>query len=197
MDSEEEKTLVRRLKNGDERAFSVLVRCYQDKVYNLVCRMLADPIEAEDLAQDIFITLYTSIDGFREESRLSTWLYRITVNLCRNRIKYLSRRRKSRAPSLEERGDRGIPQETAPGTPTLMSSVPRPDRLAEGRQMETIIQRELAGLDPEQRELLVLRDIEGMSYSEMEAVVGLPLGTIKSRLHRARLTLKERVSKYF
>ncbi len=197
MDPEEEKTLVRRLKSGDEKAFSILVRTYQDKVYNLVCRMLADPVEAEDLAQDIFVTLYTSIDTFREESSLGTWLYRIAVNLCRNRIKYLARRRKSRAPSLEERGDRGIPQETAPGSPALVSSVARPDRLAEGRQLETIIQRELAALEPDQRELLALRDIEGMSYSEMETVVGLPLGTIKSRLHRARLTLKERVSKYF
>jgi len=195
VDLEEEKTLVHRMKNGDDKAFSVLVRHYQNKIYSLVFRMLADAEEAEDLAQDIFITLYTSIDTFREESRLSTWLYRIAVNLCRNRIKYLSRRRKSRAPSLEERGDRGIPQDAFPGSPVLVSRLPRPDRLAEGRQMEAIIQEALAALDPEQRELIVLRDIQGMSYSEMERIVGLPLGTIKSRLHRARMSLKDKVSK--
>lgn len=197
MDPDAEKALVSRLKNGDDRAFSALVRHYQDKVYNLVYRILANSEEAEDLAQDIFITLYTSIDTFRGESRLGTWLYRIAVNHCRNRIKYIARRRKSRAPSLEERGDRGIPQESSPGSPRLISKIPRPDRLAEGHQMEEILQRELASLEPDQRALVVLRDIEGLSYAEIEAVVGLPLGTVKSRLHRARMTLKERMAKYF
>lgn len=197
MDRGEERKLVQRLKGGDSRAFDTVVGLFQHKIYGLVFRMLGNAQEAEDLAQEVFVTLFTSIDGFREESRLGTWLYRIAVNHCRNRIKYLARRNESRKHSLDQETQRVLSNEKVPGSPQIQAHLPRPDQMAEGRQLEKIVQKELAALESDQRALIVLRDIEGLTYSEIVEVVGQPLGTVKSRLHRGRMTLKEKIAKYF
>jgi RNA polymerase sigma-70 factor (ECF subfamily) len=197
LDRGEERKLVQRLKGGDSRAFDTVVGLFQHKIYGLVFRMLGNAQEAEDLAQEVFVTLFTSIDGFREESRLGTWLYRIAVNHCRNRIKYLARRNESRKHSLDQETQRVLSNEKVPGSPQIQAHLPRPDQMAEGRQLEKIVQKELAALESDQRALIVLRDIEGLTYSEIVEVVGQPLGTVKSRLHRGRMTLKEKIAKYF
>src|SRR5947199_1921981 len=92
MTSLRERVLVRRLQQRDERAFQEVVRLYQHKVFNLVFRMIGNREEAEDVAQEVFVTVFKAIDSFRGESKLSTWLYRIAANQCKNRIKYLGRR---------------------------------------------------------------------------------------------------------
>jgi RNA polymerase sigma-70 factor (ECF subfamily) len=185
-----EQKLVQRLKRRDEAAFNELVRLYQGKIYRLVFRMIGDPGEAEDLAQEVFVTVFKSIDSFRGDSKLSTWMYRVATNHCKNRIKYLGRRAHKQKKEFDEVGDRDAIESASMST---SATVPRPDDLADARQTERIIRQALSELPEDQRELIVLRDIENMTYEEIKDVTGLPEGTVKSRLHRARLALQKRV----
>ena len=175
---------MRRLQRREEAAFSELVTTYQHRIFSLVFRMLGDREEARDVAQEVFVTVFRRIDGFRAESSLSTWLYRVAVNHCKNRIKYLGRRAAGRTRSLETLNDADWAR--APG----LSGPPRPDQEASARETLAILLRELETLDEEQRTLVVLRDMEGLAYAEIAEITDQPLGTVKSRLHRARLALK-------
>jgi RNA polymerase sigma-70 factor (ECF subfamily) len=189
---EQEERLVRRLKQRDERAFVELIRLYQQRVFQVILRMLNSQAEAEDLAQEVFVTVFKSIDSFRGDSKLSTWLYRIAINHSKNRIKYLNRRDYHKSDSIDDVADR---ETGAKSAELLHAAVPRPDHAAEGRQAETLLLQELAGLDEEHRSLIVLRDVENLSYDEIAQITGLAEGTVKSRLHRARMALKERLEK--
>ncbi len=188
-----ERILIRRLKEHDERAFTEFVTAYQNQIYNLVFRMLGNQQEAEDLAQEVFVTVFKNIESFRGDCRLSTWLYRIATNHCRNRIKYLSRRKTQEHREYQDELARTQPQSAVAGQPTT-GQVARPDQLAEGRQMEKLIQQAIRELDDDHREVIVLRDIQNLAYQEICEITGLPQGTVKSRLHRARLALKEKLS---
>jgi len=185
-----EQKLVERLKRRDEAAFNELVRLYQGKIYRLVFRMLGDAGEAEDLAQEVFVTVFKSIDSFRGDSKLSTWMYRVATNHCKNRIKYLGRRAHKKKKEFDEVGDRDAIESATMAT---SATVPRPDEMVHARQTEGFIQKALAELPDDQKELVVLRDIENMTYDAIKEVTGLPEGTVKSRLHRARLALQKRV----
>ena len=188
--STDDRQLVRRLRDRDERAFRELVATHRDRVYNLTLRMLGNKAEAEDVAQEVFIQVFKTIDTFREEAKLSTWLYRVTVNLTKNRIKYLARRHDRDRDQLDETNEAAATSAiAAPGGPTK-----RPDRALEGVQMETVLQDAINTLDEDQRLLVVLRDIEDLSIEEICAITSLPDGTVKSRLHRARLQLRKKVS---
>ena len=191
----QERRLLRRLKRGDQRAFAALVRTYQQRVFNMVFRMLGNREEAEDVAQDVFVTVFQSAANFRGDSKFSTWLYRVTINHCKNRLKYLKRRGRHMGRPLDEIAEHELARGSGEAQPTFHSSIPRPDDMAAGRQLERIIQQEMARLDEDHRLLLVLRDIQGLSYQEMADVTGLNVGTIKSRLHRARLALKEALAR--
>ncbi len=185
-----ERRLVRRLKQHDERAFREMVLTHQQQIYNIVFRMLNNTQEAEDLTQEVFVTVFKSIESFRGDSKLSTWLYRIAVNHCKNRFKYLSRRAYNATRSLDD------VQEREKSDVPLHGEVSRPDKVLEGRRLEATIQREIANLDEDHRALIVLRDIQGLSYDEIGTITGLPAGTVKSRLHRARMALKDRLEKF-
>lgn len=185
-----EDQLLRRLRAHDERAFSALVLTHQTRVYNLCLRMVGHTAEAEDLAQDVFIKAFQAIDRFRGDSLLSTWLYRIAINLCKNRLKYLGRRGRGRSASLQDVHEGALGQSGASDRP-LGEDLPRPDRVLEGRQANDHVQAALDAVEPEFRELLVLRDIEGLSYADIVGITGLAVGTVKSRLHRARHALRE------
>ena len=189
-----EKQLIQRLKNRDERAFNEVVLRYQDRVYKIVFRMLNNRQEAEDITQEVFVTVFKSIGSFREEARFSTWLYRIATNHSKNRIKYLSRRNFHRATPLEDAGELSGQKEGP--TMFLQALVPQPDKLVEGRQAQANLHRALNELDEEHRALIVLRDLEHLSYQEICEISGLPEGTVKSRLHRARLALRSRMQKH-
>ncbi len=192
MTPEQEKLLLERLREGRPEAFDYVLRRYQDKIYNFVYRILGDPQEAEDVAQDVFVSFYVTIHSFRGQCRLSTWLHRIALNQARNRLKYLGIRRAHRhEPRAED--TRPIGGSARPG---YHAHIPRPDELAEGHELEQRIQEALDSLDPEQRSLIVCRDIQGMTYQEICEIFDLPLGTVKSKLHRARLALKERLAPY-
>jgi RNA polymerase sigma-70 factor (ECF subfamily) len=188
-----ESRLVRRLRDRDERAFREMVDEYGDRVFNLTYRMLGNREEAEDLAQEVFITVFKSIDSFRGDSKFSTWLYRITANHCKNRIKYLSRRHDRSRTELDERAEGGSADGPALGAPRPS---PRPDVQLEGAEMEQVLQEAIAELEDEQRILVILRDVEDLSYEEICAITELPEGTVKSRLHRARLALRKKLLKH-
>jgi len=187
-----EARLIEQLVARDERAFSALVRAYERRVFALVLRMIGNPAEAEDLAQEVFVQVFKAIGSFRGESKLSTWIYRIAINLCKNRSKYLKARHtddQQELGALEER----IPVGDA--NRANVAHVARPDEVMAGKQVEQIVQRAILEIEPSFRECLVLRDVEDLSYEEIGAVTGLPEGTVKSRIHRARAQLKELVER--
>jgi len=185
-----EEQLVERLKRQDEAAFNELVRLYQTRIYRLVFRMLGDAAEAEDLAQEVFVTVFKSIHGFRGDSKLSTWMYRVATNHCKNRIKYLARRARGNKQEFDELTDAKSIESASMST---HSPLARPDEMTEAKKIEGFIRQAISELPEEQRELVVLRDIENMTYDEIQGVTGLASGTVKSRLHRARLALASRV----
>ena len=185
-----EEKLVERLKEQDEQAFNELVRLYQGRIFRLVFRMIGDRAEAEDLSQEVFVTVFKAIKNFRGDSKLSTWMYRVATNHCKNRIKYLGRRGHGKKKELDEIADAAAIESATMNT---SAQVPRPDEALQGRQIEVFVQKALIALSDEQRELVVLRDIENMTYDEIQDVTGLAAGTVKSRLHRARLALAANV----
>lgn len=191
-----DRRLVRRIRQGDDRAFQELVIAYQDRIYGLTYRMLGNRQEAEDVAQEIFISVHRAIGTWRGEGRFYTWLYRVASNHCKNRIKYLKGRNFHRASDIDETPAAHLAGEDGGPVNSLQSQVPGPEQAIEGRRLEEIIQIELANLDEEHRLLIVLRDVQGMTYQDIIRVTGLQEGTLKSRLHRARVALKKRVTPY-
>jgi RNA polymerase sigma-70 factor, ECF subfamily len=189
-----ERRLIRRLRDRDERAFREVVEQFGDQIYNLTYRMLGDAGEAEDLAQEVFITLFKSIDSFRGDSKLSTWLYRIAANHCKNRIKYLARRHDRQQSSYLD--EVAVAEGGAAARVAGVSSPPAPDTQLAGMQLERIVQQTIAELDDDQRLLVILRDVEELSYGEICEITSLPEGTVKSRLHRARMALRRKMQKH-
>jgi RNA polymerase sigma-70 factor (ECF subfamily) len=188
--TEPERALLRRLRDRDERAFRELVDGHRDRVYNITYRMLGNRAEAEDVAQEVFITVFKTIETFREESKFSTWLYRVTVNHCKNRIKYLARRHDRDRDELDEAHDGHNGHAIGGPRPAA------PDRALEGAQMERLLQDAIGNLDDDHRIVVVLRDVEDLSIEEICEITGLPDGTVKSRLHRARLALRKKLQRH-
>lgn len=184
-----DEELVKKSLAGHDEAFNILVRRYQNRVFSLVYRIVNIPENTEDVAQDVFITVYRSLASFRGESAFSTWLYRVTVNHCKNRLKYLQRRNFHRAQDLQE-----TPETSFRASVSMALADPEQQFMA--RELETTIQKELNALDEDYKIILILRDIEHLSYDAISEISGLALGTVKSRLHRARNALKERMEGY-
>jgi len=189
--SELEHALLRRLRDRDERAFRELIDEHRDRVFNITYRMLGNRAEAEDVAQEVFITVFKTIETFREESKFSTWLYRVTVNHCKNRIKYLARRHDRDRDELDETSQQQNGAVT--GAPVRAK---HPDKALESAQMEKLLQEAIASLDDDQRAVVILRDVEDLSIEEICEITGLPDGTVKSRLHRARLVLRKKMQRH-
>jgi RNA polymerase sigma-70 factor (ECF subfamily) len=189
---EPESRLIARLVARDERAFNELVRAYERRVLTLVIRMLNNPADAEEVAQEVFVQVFKAIGTFRGDSKLSTWIYRIAINLCKNRMKYLKVRHVGEQDELgevEERGALGGDRRANVG------AVARPDEMMSGKQVEHIVRAAILELEPTFRECLILRDVEELSYEQIEEITGLPIGTVKSRIHRARAQLREAVER--
>jgi RNA polymerase sigma-70 factor (ECF subfamily) len=187
-----EERLIARLVARDERAFNELVRAYERRIFALVLRMIGNRAEAEDLAQEVFVQVFKAIGSFRGDSKLSTWIYRIAVNLCKNRTKYLRVRHSGEEEELEAVAER-VPLGEA--RRANVGQVERPDEMIAGKQVEQIVQRAILALEPDFRECLVLRDVEELSYEEIGEITSLPAGTVKSRIHRARAMLREIVER--
>lgn len=171
--------------SGKEEGFNRLVLRHKDRIYGLCLRLLArDPHEAEDAAQETFVKVYHALKDFRRESKFSSWLYRIAVNTCKNRL--VSR-------SYQESRRREDPEADPEGAPTS----PSPEQVLEAKGKREHIEAAIARLPEEQRTLVVLRDVEGRSYEEIAESTGLNPGTVKSRLNRGRGQLKEWLRDYF
>lgn len=189
---EVESKLIERLVARDERAFNELVRLYERRVFALVLRMLGNAAEAEDMAQEVFVQVFKAIGSFRGESKLSTWIYRIAINLCKNRAKYLKVRHAGEQDELEEVAER---HELGGKASANVAQLERPDEAMAGREIERIVQKSIARIEETFRECLVLRDVEELSYEEIGEITGLPEGTVKSRIFRARAMLREMVER--
>ena len=190
--AELEEKLLERLRARDERAFNELVKAYERRVFGLVFRMLNNRAEAEDLTQEVFVQVFKAIGTFRGESKLSTWIYRIAVNLCKNRAKYLRVRHAGEQDQLEDMAER-LPLSQARNA--NVAQVARPDEAMAGRQVEEIVRQAISEVEENFRECLILCDVEELSYEEIAEITGLPVGTVKSRIFRARAQLRELVEK--
>lgn len=156
---------------------------YQHRVFSIALRMLRDRGDAEEVAQEVFLRVHRSVREFRGEARLSTWLYAITSHLCLNQLKGGYHRRRATAEALE----------------TLRAIDPgaNPGAALEASEREAALHRAIAELDEERRIVVVLRDLHGLAYEEIAAALDLPLNTVRSRLHRARMELKERLERFW
>jgi RNA polymerase sigma-70 factor, ECF subfamily len=174
---------VRRLQRGETDAFETLVRRHERTIFNLVYRMLGDYDEAAEVSQEVFLSAFRAVGQFRGDANFSTWLYRIALN-------HTSTRRKS----LSARQQRIVPVESAD---LLSDPQPGPSETLEKKQICERVQHALSQLDPEDAQVLLLRDLQDIPYDEVARVLEIPVGTVKSRLHRARQALKARLAPYF
>jgi len=179
--------LIDRCCQGDREAFELLVRQYQDRVFAIALRWTGVADEARELVQDVFIKVFTNINNFRGDALFSTWLHQITVNHCKNRLKYLHRRSYYASDPIDEpyRTEEGELKRQYP------SDMRTPEELLAGSQIQKKMQEAIAQLPDSFKEVIILRDIEDVSYEEIAEITGLELGTVKSRIHRARVELKK------
>jgi len=175
--------LVLRWQEGDLGAFEALVRRHERRVFSLVFRMLGSREEAEDVTQEAFLALHRHGHRFRGEARFSTFVYRVAANAALNRRRSLGRRR-AREEALSYRQDAGDDLPSAPRDP---------EDAASGGEIQARVQAALLGLPKDLRMAVVLYDIEGQSYGEISRVLRIPEGTVKSRIHRARVALRDRL----
>ncbi len=166
---------------GDPAGFGELVRRYQDRLFNTVYRLLDNAEDAQDVVQEAFLSAYQSLENFKGDSQFFTWLYRIAVNTA------ISLKRKQRAVLRLHGGRNG----EALTEPEDVSEFSRPGHNLERAEQEQRVQRALNRLSAEHRAVLVLKDMEGQKYEVIAEVLGVPIGTIRSRLHRARTELRE------
>ncbi len=184
----DESTLVSLLKQRQEEAFRVLVRRYETRVFSIAYGITLDREESLDIVQEVFLKVYQNIHGFREESRLSTWLHRITVNLCLNWKKRWKRRFRWHHQPLE-RDQSG--NDLKSGTEAHY-----PDALYEKKEFEKIFWDRLNELPEKTRAVFVLKEVEGLSYDEIAKTLGVRTGTVSSRLFYARKRLKKSLKQY-
>lgn len=184
----DESILIDRCLAGDDTAFDQIVYRYQDMVFNLSCRLLGGYDEAVDLSQEVFLQVYRKLASFRRDASLRTWIYRIAINRAKNRQRWWKRRiAEMTAVSIEE-------AETRSGSGVaarLASDDDGPDEALERKEQGQILHRAIEKLPFDQRTILLLKEIEGLSYEEISTTLDLPLGTVKSRLARARKSLRD------
>jgi RNA polymerase sigma-70 factor (ECF subfamily) len=177
----QEAELVARLRRGDRRAFEDLVIAYQHRVFGVAVRMLGNRAEAEEIAQETFLRAHRALPEFRGEARLGTWLYAIASRLCLNRLASPDRR-------------------LARGDDDALAAAPshEPDAAAalERSELDAAVRDAIAALPEERRIVVILRDLEGLSYEEIAEVLALEPGTVRSRLHRARMDLKAKLERF-
>lgn len=178
-----EKVLIDRAKAGDIEAFEQLVEKYEKKIFNIALRSIGNYADASDLAQEVLIRIYKSIGGFKEQSSLSTWIYRITTNVCLDEIR---KQKNRRVVSLEEE----IRLDAGEIKKQYESDDPLPEEIAEKKEIGRIVENAINKLSAEHKMVIILRDIQGLSYDEISGILKCPEGTVKSRINRARMALK-------
>jgi len=181
--------LAARFRGGDAGAFDELVLIFQRPVFNLAYRMLNNYEEASDAAQEIFVKVYRSIGKFKGRSSFSTWLYAVAANICRNRLRRIRRISafEVRTSDLRSAGDNDCLE------PVAVDPYPAPDRTAELSDIKRSVEEAVASLQPDFANVIIMKDIQNMSYEEIAETFGCSLGTVKSRLSRARMMMRERL----
>jgi len=188
----EEAMFVLRLQANEDAAYDELVRTYSSSIFHVAYRMLGDSAEASDVVQEIFLKVFRNIAGFKGEAALKTWIFRIAFSEVLNRLRWWKRRHRFATVSLDDQ-----PNGSGTGAAhTVASSSPTPEQVMQSKEQETAIQQALGRLSREHRSIIVLRDIEGFSYNEIADVLGVSIGTVKSRLARARADLKQSLMRY-
>lgn len=178
----DEKTMVTLAKSGDHAAFEEIVRQYEKKLYSIAYRYTGSEQDALDICQETFIRVYRFIGGFQETSGFSTWIYRICTNVCKDSVTRRQRRGESSLDLQDEEGE----EFELPVSDDRYS----PERIIEQQELRRDLQAGIDALSPNHREIVVLRDVEGLSYEKISEVLGLEIGTVKSRLNRGREQLR-------
>lgn len=181
MTRDEELAIVRKIQAGDVNAYEQLVAAYEKNTYNLALRMVGNAQDAEDMTQEAFLKAYNSLDSFRGDSKFSVWLYRIVSNVCLDFLRKKNRRQTSSLSVEDDEGEQiqlDIPDEAQ-----------SPEALLEKKLTREAVRRGLEQLPEDSRQILLLREIQGLSYEEIAQVLDLEAGTVKSRIFRARKRL--------
>jgi len=186
----EDYALIQSFVKGDMASFDKLVIKYKDKIFNLCYRFLTDYEEANDCAQEVFVSVYRALKGFRFEASFSTWIFKIAVNICRNKLVSADYRRKKKMVRLDSPTDN-----TGENDCVLEIGDERlsPEVQSEREEKSQAIEEAIFSLPQDQKEVVILRDIEMLSYEEISRTTGLNLGTVKSKLSRARQSLAEKL----
>ncbi len=184
----DESWFVEGLRNGDEKAYEVLISTFQQPVYNLILRLLNDPADACDVVQEVFLKVFRKVGAFRGESTLKTWIYRIAVNEAYNYQRWFSRHRRQEV-GLEGDEDGGLSYQQRLSDPGRS-----PYDSAADREQHALVEAALGRLNPSFRSAVVLRDIEEMSYEEIADILQVALGTVKSRILRGREALRKELA---
>lgn len=183
MNAAPDAELLHAVRQGDSRALATLLERHAPSVYRFGLKLCGDPQDAQDVVQETLLAATRSLQNFRGDASISTWLYTVARNACRKR----------------SRGSKGAPATVEPLSEDVpqASGEPGPDEALERRALARALDAELAHLSPTEREVLVLRDVEGLSASEVAEIVGISVQAVKSRLHRARAALRARMEPYF
>lgn len=189
-----DRMLVDRFKNGDQAAFDEMVTRYWDRIYSMVHQLLRNQQDAEEVTQDAFIRAHRGLANFRGDSAFSTWLYQIATNLARNRYWYWWRRKRDKSVSIDA-------PVSAENDMTLADVIPAevesPDDITVTQEFVNRIAKGMERLSTKHREILVLRNVKNMSYEEIAAILGISVGTVKSRIARARESLRSKLGEDF
>jgi RNA polymerase sigma-70 factor, ECF subfamily len=184
----DDRALINRLKQGEEEAFREVVRRHQSLVLNCAYKFLRNTESAEDLTQEVFVEVFESIGSFRAEAQLSTWIYRITVTKALNRLKSLKRKKRFAAV---------LSLSSDPDQPLQLRDPTTPDEVLENRERAEILTRALEKLPANQRIAFTLSRAEGMSYEQIAKVMNTSLASVESLIHRARVSLRKKLSAYY
>jgi RNA polymerase sigma-70 factor, ECF subfamily len=195
MDNTEKKTgedfiLIKAFLAGDNTAFDKLVLNYQNRVFNTCYRILGNYEDANDSAQDVFVKVFRSLNKFRFRSSFSTWIYRIAINTCRNKLRSAGYRHRMKTLRL----DQPVDQEDGSYSLEIGDERRTPEKELTRKEKWILIQQAIASLPESQKTVVILRDIDGFSYEEIASITGLNPGTVKSKLARARQKLRDKLS---
>lgn len=188
-----EAWLIERAQQQDESAFDQIVELYADKLYNYIVRMLGNSQDAEDVLQEVFLRAYQGLPQFDGRASLSTWLFRIATNLCIDHYRKQERRVKT-VSLYRERADDSEDENEEWEFPDMQT--PDPMQAVLDKELQEVVERAVQELSPKLKTILLMYDVEGLSYEEIAQALGIPMGTVKSRLHLARTEIQKKVSAY-
>ena len=177
---------VRAVLGGDKQAFNRLVLLYQARIYNLAFNYVKSEEEAKDVAQDIFVTAYRALPKLRDDTKFGAWLYQIGINHCRNRYKKLKRRGYFTQKSIDDEN-----------APIHLEGGDSPEQNLEQKRTIKLVRDTINQMNEAEKEVLILRDLQDLPYDQISEILGVPLGTVKSKLNRARINLKNKLQQVY